>query len=239
MERSATRTPLNHESRLTDHGSVSTLLFDLDGTLIDSKTDLANSINLMLVDLGRSPLSEATVGSFVGDGVRVLVRRSLSATDPNHEPPDEELHAKGIALMHSHYANEMLKTTRLYPHVTETLASLRNKRKAVVTSKEVRFTRIILEHFEIEHYFDAIIGGDTTPARKPDPGPVLEAMRQLGSSARETVMIGDSENDVIAGKRAGTLTCAVSYGFRTAEQLRAAEPDLLIDRFEHLHDLFE
>jgi phosphoglycolate phosphatase len=68
---------------------------------------------------------------------------------------------------------------------------------------------------------------------------VLEAMKQLSSSARETVMIGDSENDVIAGKRAGTVTCAVTYGFRTAEQLRVAEPDLLIDRFEHLHDLFE
>jgi len=218
---------------------VSHLLFDLDGTLIDSKTDLANSINLMLADLRRSTLSEATVGSFVGDGVRVLVRRSLTATDPNHEPPNEELHTKGIALMHSHYANEMLKTTRLYPHVPETLAALDRKRKAVVTSKEVRFTRIILEHFDIEHYFDAIIGGDTTPARKPDPGPVLEAMRQLSSSARDTVMIGDSENDVIAGKRAGTLTCAVTYGFRTAEQMRAANPDLLVDRFEQLNDLFE
>jgi phosphoglycolate phosphatase len=218
---------------------VSHLLFDLDGTLIDSKTDLANSINLMLADLGRPTLSEATVGSFVGDGVRVLVRRSLTATDPNHQPPDEELHTKGIALMHSHYANEMLKTTRLYPHVSETLASFHNKRKAVVTSKEVRFTRIILEHFDIEHYFAAIIGGDTTPLRKPDPGPVLEAMKQLSSSARETVMIGDSENDVIAGKLAGTVTCAVTYGFRTAEQLRVAEPDLLVDRFEHLHDLFE
>ena len=218
--------------------TVNSLLFDLDGTLIDSKTDLANSINLMLVDLGRPALSEAAVGGFVGDGVRVLVRRCLTATEPNQQPPDDELHSKGIALMHSHYANEMLKTTRLYPQAAETLAALNKKRKAVVTSKEVRFTKIILEHFDIAKYFDAIVGGDTTPARKPDPGPVLEAMRQLSSSARETVMIGDSENDVIAGKRAGAYTCAVSYGFRSAEELRATEPDLLLERFDQLLEFF-
>jgi phosphoglycolate phosphatase len=217
---------------------VTHMLFDLDGTLIDSKTDLANSINLMLADLGRPTLSEATVGGFVGDGVRVLVRRCLTATDPNQQPPDEALHARGIQLMHSHYANEMLKTTRLYPQVAETLAAFDKKRKAVVTSKEVRFTRIILEHFDIAHYFDAIVGGDTTPARKPDPGPVLEAMRQLSSVANETVMIGDSENDVIAGKRAGTYTCAVSYGFRSAEELRVAEPDVLLERFDQLAEVF-
>lgn len=217
---------------------VSLLLFDLDGTLIDSKSDLANSINLMLSDLGRSTLSEATVGGFVGDGVRVLVRRSLTATEPNHREPDEDLHSKAIALMHSHYANEMLKTTRLYPRVTETLAAFDHKRKAVVTSKEVRFTRIILEHFDIAKYFDAIVGGDTTPARKPDPGPVLEAMKQLGGSASETVMIGDSENDVIAGKRAGAYTCAVSYGFRSAEELRLTEPDVLLDSFDRLTEFF-
>jgi len=217
---------------------VSLMLFDLDGTLIDSKTDLANSINLMLADLGRPTLSEATVGGFVGDGVRVLVRRCLTATEPNHRAPDDELHSKGIGLMHSHYADEMFKTTRLYPKIAETLGAFDDKRKAVVTSKEVRFTRIILEHFDIAKYFDAIVGGDTTPARKPDPGPVLEAMRQLSTSARETVMIGDSENDVIAGKRAGTYTCAVSYGFRSAEELRAAEPDVLIERFDQLTEFF-
>ena len=218
---------------------VSSLLFDLDGTLIDSKTDLANSINLMLADLGRPALSEATISGFVGDGVRVLVYRSLTATAPNHQPPDEQLHAKGIKLMLDHYADEMLKTTRLYPYVAETLACFNHKGKAVVTSKEVRFTKIILKHFAVEQYFDAIIGGDTTPARKPDPGPVLEAMRQLGASAPETVMIGDSENDVIAGKRAATLTCAVSYGFRTADQLRIAEPDVLIEKLDELNQFFQ
>jgi phosphoglycolate phosphatase len=97
---------------------------------------------------------------------------------------------------------------------------------------------MILERFNISGCFDAIVGGDTTPARKPDPGPVLEAMRQLGGAARETVMIGDSENDVIAGKRAGTYTCAVSYGFRSADELRETEPDVLVERFDQLKEFF-
>jgi phosphoglycolate phosphatase len=214
------------------------MLFDLDGTLIDSRTDLANSINLMLADLGRPLLDEVTVGGFVGDGVRVLVHRCLTATDPNHQQPEEALHANGIALMHSHYADEMLKTTRLYPQIAETLASFGNKRKAVVTSKEVRFTKIILDHFDIARYFDAIVGGDTTPARKPDPRPVLEAVRLLGGPAAAAVMVGDSENDINAGRGAGTLTCAVTFGFRTAEQLRLTEPDVIIDRFDQLADNF-
>ena len=99
--------------------NVELMLFDLDGTLIDSKKDLAASINLMLTDLGRSALSEDTVGGFVGDGVRVLVYRSLTATDPGRRPPDERLHAEGIALMHSHYQDQMLKTTRLYEGVAD------------------------------------------------------------------------------------------------------------------------
>jgi phosphoglycolate phosphatase len=217
---------------------VTSMLFDLDGTLINSKTDLANSINLMLADLSRPPLDEAIVGGFVGDGVRVLVRRCLTATDPDHQPPEESLHEKGISLMHSHYADEMFRTTQLYPKVAETLALLSNKQKAIVTSKEVRFTKIILDHFDIARYFDAIVGGDTTPARKPDPRPVLEAVRLLGGSAADAVMIGDSENDINAGRGAGTRTCGVTFGFRTAEQLSLSEPDLIIDRFEQLTEVF-
>lgn len=218
--------------------AVTSMLFDLDGTLIDSRTDLANSINLMLADLGRPPLDEAVVGGFVGDGVRVLVRRCLTAAHPTHQAPDDELHAKGVALMHSHYADEMLKNTRLYPHVADTLDYFKNKRKAVVTSKEVRFTKILLEHFQIAHCFDAIVGGDTTPARKPDPRPVLEAIRLLAAELGETVMIGDSENDINAGRRAGTRTCAVTFGFRTAEQLRLSEPEVVIDRFDQLKEFY-
>jgi phosphoglycolate phosphatase len=218
--------------------AVELMLFDLDGTLIDSKADLARSVNLMLEGLGRPALHEDTIGGFVGDGVRVLVYRSLTATDPERNPPDEQLHKQGIALMLDHYAGQMLVSTRLFPQVAETLDRFRDKRKAVVTSKESRFTEALLEHFQIARHFDCIIGGDTVPTRKPDPEPVREALRRLGGVPPGAVMIGDSENDVLAGRGAGTRTCAISYGFRTREQLRATGPDVLIDRFDQLTDAF-
>lgn len=214
------------------------MLFDLDGTLIDSRADLARSINLMLSDLGRPVLAEETVAGFVGDGVRVLVYRSLTATHPEQKPPDEFLHADGIALMHKHYADQMFVSTALYPHIKETLTYFKDKRKAVVTSKEVRFTELILDRFGIASDFDCIIGGDTVAARKPDPQPVIEAVKRMGGSFAEAVMIGDSENDINAGRRAGTKTCAVTYGFRSADEMRKTSPDVLIDGFDKLKDFF-
>ncbi len=218
---------------------VEMMLFDLDGTLIDSRADLARSINLMLEEVGRPTLAEDLIASFVGDGVRVLVYRSLTATEPERRPPDEFLHADGIALMHKHYAEQMFVTTGLYPNVAETLEHFSGKSKAVVTSKEARFTEIILERFGIAQYFDCIIGGDTLTERKPDPRPVSEAIKRLGGTPEQAVMIGDSENDVNAGRRAGALTCAATYGFRTADQLRKTSPDTMIERFDQLKDLFE
>lgn len=218
--------------------SVKCMLFDLDGTLIDSRSDLARSVNLMLRDLGRSPLDEETIAGFVGDGVPVLVRRSLTATDPMRRAPDETTHATGIRLMRDHYGDQMLVSTRLFPGVAETLDLFRGKRKAVVTSKELRFTRAILDRFEILDCFDCIIGGDSLRERKPDPAPVAAALERLDASPGDAVMVGDSENDIYAGCKAGTSTCAVSYGFRSAEQLRLTSPDVLIATFGELCDFF-
>lgn len=214
------------------------MLFDLDGTLIDSRSDLARSINLMLRDMERAPLDEALISSFVGDGVWVLVRRSLTAADPAQRPPDEATHATGIRLMREHYAEQMLVSTRLYPGVAETLDHFSAKPKAVVTSKEAGFTRTILERLGIADRFECVIGGDTVAERKPNPAPVLKALEQLRARSGDAVMVGDSENDVYAGRRAGTLTCGVTYGFRSVEQLRAASPDVLISGFGELADVF-
>lgn len=217
---------------------VKLMLFDLDGTLIDSKQDLARSINLMLRDLGRPALDQDVIASFVGDGAPVLVRRALAATDPERKEPDRELHRRALDLMREHYEREMFLTTRLYPGVAETLAHFDSKPKAVVTSKETALTERILERFGIARHFQCIIGGDALAERKPDPKPLLEAASRLGGSASEAVMVGDAENDILAGKRAGAFTCAVSYGFRSAERLIEFQPDVLIDRFDQLKDFF-
>ena len=214
------------------------MLFDLDGTLIDSRADLARSVNLMLADLGRPPLAEAVVASFVGDGVPTLTRRSLVATHPKGEMPDSALHQRAIECMLAHYEMQMLVGTCLYPHVKETLAHFKDKRKAIVTSKESRFVAPLLDHLGIGEAFDCIIGGDTVKARKPDPEPVLEAIRKLGGTVEQAVMIGDSESDILAGRNAHMLTCAVSIGFRTYEQLQQYVPDVLIDRFDKLIEVF-
>jgi len=219
--------------------SATILLFDLDGTLIDSLGDLAASINLMLGDLDRPPLSREQVAAFIGNGIPTTVRRALTATHPSEEPPDPALHERAIESVHRHYATQMLNTTRLFPGVIETLEHFHGKRLGVVTSKEVRFTEFLLDHFGIAKYFSAIVGGDTTPARKPDPQPVLEALRLLGGKAADAVMIGDSEIDVIAGRSAGTKTCAVTFGYRSAEQLLVTEPDAMIDRFDQLREVIE
>jgi phosphoglycolate phosphatase len=192
----------------------------------------------MLGDLGRPQLDKAIIIDFVGDGVGVLVRRALTAT-ADGRAPDEATHSAALMLMRKHYGQQMLVETSLYPHVAETLAHFAHKPKAVVTSKESGFARSILEHFDVWKHFAHIVGGESLPQRKPDPAPVLEALRQIGGSPRETVMIGDSENDVNAGRRSGAFTCAVSYGFRSAEQLCSAAPDVMIDRFDQLKELFQ
>jgi len=219
--------------------SIDCLLFDLDGTLIDSRSDLARSVNLTLRDLGYRSLDESEIAAFVGDGVWVLIRRCIKATDPEHQEPGPEVHRRGLELLRQHYSEEMLVQTRLYPNVQETLSRLDHKKIALVTSKESDFARELLEHFGLITYFDSIIGGDTLPERKPDAKPVLEAVQRLKGSPERAVMVGDSENDVIAGKAAGVRTCAVTYGFRTRDQLLVTSPDVVIDGFEQLEDYFE
>src|SRR5215216_5690173 len=218
--------------------NVQLMLFDLDGTLVDTLGDLCGSINQMLNDLGRPALSKEAVGGIIGNGIPITVNRCLTVTHPNQEAPDEKLHTEGIKLVHEYYADQMLKTAALYPNVEETLEHFKNKRKAVVTSKEERFTYLMLDHFRIAQHFDAIVGGDTVPARKPDPLPVLEGIKLLGGDPSDAVMIGDSETDVISGRAAGARTCAVAYGYRTAEQLGVTTPDVMIGRFDQLKYFF-
>lgn len=208
------------------------LLFDLDGTLIDSRADLAQSVNRMLMQIGQPMLDEDRVISFVGEGVRLLMERSLTASYERVPDSHEVDHALEIYLRI--YQKHLLDRTVLYPQVRETLTALQHLPKAVVTNKPFQFTLPILEGLGIDSHFVAILGGDSLPERKPAPEPLLEAARRCAIDPQECLMIGDTFVDIEAGRNAGMKTCGYVAGFRGSEELKKAGADFLIEEFSEL-----
>jgi phosphoglycolate phosphatase len=208
------------------------LLFDLDGTLIDSKTDIATSVNLMLAELARAPLPFDEALGFVGEGVRLLVSRALRAS-LEREPEVREFE-RALEIYFRHYGTHLLDQTTVYPEVRETLAALAHLPKAVVTNKPYVFTATILEQLDLISHFAVVLGGDSLPERKPSPLPLIEAARRCEVTASECLMIGDSGVDVQAGRAAEMTTCGYIAGFRGRDELIEAGADLLIERFSEL-----
>lgn len=189
------------------------VLFDLDGTLVDSAPDLARALSLLLDEHGRPPVSEAEVRRMIGQGARVLVARVWSATGEPLEPDRiEPLYRRFVAL----YTPIALDRTRPYPEVVDTLAGLhRTHPLAVVTNKPERAARAVLEGLDLARWFGAVVGGDTLDVRKPDPAPLRWALRQLGHTG-PAVMVGDSSADVRAAAAAGVPSIAVRWGYADA-----------------------
>ncbi|HEY8458968.1 MAG TPA: phosphoglycolate phosphatase [Blastocatellia bacterium] len=215
--------------------SYQCLLFDLDGTLVDSRADLINSVNLMLTELGRGTLPDARVIGFVGEGARLLVERALGA-DQDVRPSCQDVdHA--LEIFRRHYREHLLDQTRVYAGVEETLARLRHIPKAVVTNKPYEFTIPLLEGVGLLSYFEVIIGGDCLPERKPSPLMLFEAANKCGAQASQCLMVGDSRVDVEAGKAANMKTCGYVPGFRGRTELVEAGVDYVIERFSELCSL--
>lgn len=208
------------------------LLFDLDGTLIDSRDDLATSINLMLDELGYQTLPATQVISFVGEGIRLLVERSLCAS--LQQEPEEAQILTGLQVYAGKYREHLLDQTRVYSEVYETLAALRAVPKAIVTNKPYEFTKTILEALDLQEHFVAVLGGDSLPERKPAPAPLLEAARLCEVAPADCLMIGDSRVDMLAGQAAGMKTCGYVSGFRGKAELQAAQADFLFAYFGEL-----
>lgn len=211
-------------------------IFDLDGTLIDSKADIARSLNLALIRMDLPPLSMSKVVDFVGDGVQKLLQRTLREVTGT-EPENEQLRI-ALSLYQQEYEAHLLDSTRLRDGVTAALDRLWWASFAVVTNKPERYSRRILEGLGVGNHFCAVLGGDSTPQRKPDPAPLLMAMTQCGASPSETVMVGDSAVDVYAGKAAEVFTCGVVGGFRGREELESAGCDLILSSLIELADYF-
>lgn len=211
------------------------LLFDLDGTLVDSRADLINSINLMLAELGREQLPDSRVITFVGEGARLLIERALRATQTVAPQPAEIDQA--LLVFQNHYREHLLDQTRLYPEVRETLDDLRRLPKAVVTNKPYEFTVALLAGIGLIDDFAAILGGDSLTERKPSPQMLFEAARRCAVEVSGCLMIGDSRVDIAAGKAAGMKTCGFIPGFRGRDELFEAGADYLLERFGELKTL--
>jgi phosphoglycolate phosphatase len=207
--------------------TVRVLIFDLDGTLIDSKLDLALAINATLEHMGRPALEHEAIYAMVGNGAPVLVRRALGGA-----VTDEEA-ASGLAYFLSYYRNHMLDNTVPYPGVREGLALLAQHPMAVLTNKPVNFSRAILDGLDLSRYFRFVYGGNSFETKKPHPLGVEVLLRDLGAAPREAMIVGDSEVDIQTARNSGIWACGVSYGLG-AEGLRAHPPDLTLDSLTEL-----
>jgi phosphoglycolate phosphatase len=211
--------------------AVDVLMFDLDGTLANTGRDLADAVNHTRAHFELAPLADSLVYSYVGHGVEYLLKHALP-----EQPPGRFQEVARIFL--ERYENHLLDTTVLYPNAREILDYFEGKRRVVVSNKLHRFTVAVLRGLGIADHFDDILGGDSGPEKKPDPALLRAVLDRFGFSPDRAVMIGDGRTDVEAGKRAGVLTCAVTYGLGNKQELLAAEPDFLIDDLKQLSDYF-
>ncbi|WP_271274578.1 phosphoglycolate phosphatase [Aliamphritea hakodatensis] len=212
------------------------VLFDFDGTLIDCLPDLAAGIDRMLADLDRPPAGEDKVSCWIGNGAAVLVRRALLDRYDIFDSEPDALAEQALELFLQHYGDVSGQQSRLYPGVgacLEALASL-NIPMGLVTNKPLPFTEHLLQQFGLTQYFELVLGGDCLAEKKPHPLPLLHAMKVLNASPSQTLMVGDSANDILAAKAAECPVVAVSYGFNHGKSVAEYQPDLILDSLADL-----
>ncbi|MCI0693818.1 HAD-IA family hydrolase [candidate division KSB1 bacterium] len=197
------------------------LIFDLDGTLVDTRRDLANAVNYALRQLGKNEVEVDTVTGYVGDGVRKLLERALGHAAKTGL---ETAHRHFRSYYHEHIAD----FSQPYPGVREVLAHFARKQKAILTNKPQEFTEALLQRLDIRRHFAMVIGGQPNLKLKPDPEAVFKILHHFNLPASRVLIIGDGENDILAGQAAKIVTCAVAYGFRPEEKLRALQPDFVL-----------
>ncbi|HYM37882.1 MAG TPA: HAD-IA family hydrolase [Nitrospiraceae bacterium] len=224
-------------NRPFDARTIQLLIFDLDGTLIDSRLDLVHSVNATLRHMKRPELPDDVIASYVGDGAPALIGRALGS-----EAGDEKLVRSGLDYFLSYYREHKLDHTHLYDGIVEALATLQNhngwpRKMAVLTNKPVHPSRAIVEALGLGGFFSRIYGGNSFPTKKPDPEGAQAILREMGTVPQKAMIVGDSGVDILTGRNAGTWTCGVTYGF-APHTLHDAGPDVLIDRPAELAELF-
>jgi phosphoglycolate phosphatase len=207
--------------------TVHTFLFDLDGTLIDSKLDLVNSVNFMLREMRREVLPLATVASYIGHGAPRLVADALGPAAPEAD------RKRALEIFLAHYDEHNLDATRAYPGVVEGLEALQDRPMAVLTNKPAKMSVEILEALNLMKYFRAVYGGDSFEKKKPDPTGALAILQDLGALPQHAAMVGDSDVDIKTARNAGMLAIAVNYGF--GQHDRQSQPaDLYVNSLQEI-----
>lgn len=212
------------------------LIFDFDGTLIDSVPDLADAANIMLTQLGKATYPVSTVAGWIGNGARALVERALSGSVVVDERLSKTEIAAAEQLFFAAYAEHDTSKTVSYPDVDQGLRQLKEAgfTLALVTNKPIRFVPKILEGLGWTPLFTMVLGGDSLPVKKPDPTPLLHTCTTLKFEPAQAFMIGDSINDISAGKNAGIDTIGLSYGYNYGQDIRASKPNQAFDTFADL-----
>ena len=216
------------------------VIFDLDGTLIDSRLDLVHSVNAMLRNFERPELPDDVVASYVGDGAPMLVRRALS------DPEDETFFKQALEFFLSYYREHKLDHTVVYTGIPEALKQIQSdgagskptaRKMAVLSNKPVHPSRAIVEALGLGDFFVRVYGGNSFETKKPDPQGVLTLLKETGTASEHAMIVGDSSVDVLTGKNAGIATCGVTYGF-APHTLCEAPPDVAVDSPHELAELF-
>jgi phosphoglycolate phosphatase len=223
-------------NRQFDPRAIKLLIFDLDGTLIDSRLDLVHSVNAMLRHFGRPELPDEVIASYVGDGAPVLVRRALG------DPKDEKFLKDALEYFLGYYRVHKLDHTHVYEGIRESLTALHNsngvrRKMAVLSNKPVHPSRAIVEALGLGQFFLHVYGGNSFPTKKPDPEGARALLKETKTRSQDAVIIGDSLVDVLTGRNAGMWTCGVTYGF-APHTLCEAPPDVEIGKPKELAELF-
>ncbi|PKH88425.1 phosphoglycolate phosphatase [Colwellia sp. Bg11-28] len=212
------------------------LLFDLDGTLVDSAPDLALAVNRTLKDLNKATFDQDTIHHWVGNGAKVLIERALSGSAIIDKELDETLTKDALTIFLAHYQQCLCIESVLYDDVQEGLLSLKAAgfRLAIITNKPAIFIQPILTGLGIDNLFELLIGGDTLAEKKPHPAPLHYAMKQLNVVTEQCVMIGDSKNDILAAKAANIDSVGLTYGYNYGEDINQYGPQWCFDTFNEL-----
>ncbi len=212
------------------------IIFDLDGTLIDSSPDLAIAINYMLKRLHRPTFDSDTIHYWVGNGALILVKRALSGEMEINKSLDKKFVDKALKIFLDFYSKNLAIKTVTYPNVYSTLQSLKRDgyRLAIVTNKPSAFVEPILKAFKLLEFFELVLGGDSLKEKKPNPMPLLHVCKTLNVTVEESIMVGDSKNDILASNACGMDSIGLTYGYNYGENIKKYKPNFVFDNFEDI-----